>query len=68
MNNTTITYMPNNKQTENLDLKGFRVLVVEDEEDIQNIISFNLEAEGFIVTKSDNGIDAWNKIEKTFPI
>lgn len=67
MNNTTITYMPNNKQTENLDLKGFRVLVVEDEEDIQNIISFNLEAEGFIVTKSDNGIDAWNKIEKNLP-
>lgn len=46
---------------------GFRVLVVEDEEDISEIISYNLSEEGFIVTKSDNGLDAWNKIQKNLP-
>lgn len=46
---------------------GFRILVVEDEEDISEIISYNLSEEGFIVTKSDNGLDAWNKIQKNLP-
>ncbi|GIW23706.1 MAG: DNA-binding response regulator [Candidatus Sericytochromatia bacterium] len=67
MNNIALQNMSFNKFADNLDTKGIRVLVVEDEEDIQNIISFNLEAEGFIVTKSDNGLDAWNKIQKHLP-
>ncbi|MDW7975351.1 MAG: response regulator [Leptospiraceae bacterium] len=48
-------------------MQGLRALIVEDEEDIQNILAYNLEAEGFIVSKTDNGIDAWNKIQKNLP-
>ncbi len=61
-NNTTVL----NKK-ENKEYSGLRILVVEDEEDIQNIICFNLESEGFIVYKSDNGLDAWNKIQNNLP-
>lgn len=46
---------------------GLRALVVEDEEDIGNLIRFNLEEEGFLVTLSANGLDAWNKIERHLP-
>lgn len=56
-----------NSPKEKNDMNGLRVLVVEDEEDIQNIISYNLEAEGFIVSRSENGLDAWNKIQKHLP-
>lgn len=48
-------------------VRGLRILVVDDEEDILNIIRFNLEEEGFIVTTSDNGLDAWNKVERSLP-
>lgn len=46
---------------------GFRILVVEDEEDIQEIITYNLTEEGFIVSNTDNGLDAWNKIQNSLP-
>lgn len=70
---TNSSNMEEKKKFQNIDEKsiidtnGLRVLVVEDEEDIQNIISFNLEAEGCIVIKSDNGLDAWNKIQNNLP-
>src|SRR5512136_2532371 len=48
-------------------LSGLRILVVEDEEDISNLIRFNLEEDGFQVSVSFNGMDAWNKIEKHLP-
>lgn len=48
-------------------VRGLRILVVDDEEDILNIIRFNLEEEGFIVTTSENGLDAWNKVERSLP-
>jgi two-component system OmpR family response regulator len=67
MNYTTLENMNLNKSKNNDELKGIRVLVVEDEEDILNIISYNLEIEGYIVIKSENGLDAWNKIEKNMP-
>lgn len=47
--------------------KGLRILVVDDEPDITEIIRFNLEEEGFIVAISDNGLDAWNKVQKNIP-
>lgn len=46
---------------------GLRALVVEDEEDISEIIEFNLREEGFLVSASRNGIDAWNKLERHLP-
>ncbi|MFN3604253.1 MAG: response regulator [Leptonema sp. (in: bacteria)] len=62
----------NQTENKNINLKeksfsGYRILVVEDEEDIQEIICHNLIEEGFIVTKTDNGLDAWNKIQKSLP-
>ncbi len=46
---------------------GLRALVVEDEEDIGDLIRFNMEEEGFLVSVSGNGMDAWNKIERNLP-
>lgn len=46
---------------------GIRVLVVDDEEDILNIVRFNLEEEGFVVITSENGLDAWNRLERNLP-
>ena len=46
---------------------GRRILVVDDEEDIREIIQFNLEEEGFEVVCSPNGLDAWNKVERSLP-
>jgi len=46
---------------------GQRILVVEDEKDIADLIQFHLEEEGYNSTISFNGIDAWNKVEKHIP-
>lgn len=59
--------MINPEKTETAAPSGIRILVVDDEEDILNIIRFNLEEEGFIVSTSDNGLDAWNKVERSLP-
>lgn len=59
--------MINPEKTETAAPSGVRILVVDDEEDILNIIRFNLEEEGFIVSTSDNGLDAWNKVERSLP-
>lgn len=48
-------------------LPGTRLLVVEDEEDIRNLIRFNLEEEGFQVTVAGNGREAWFKVEQDRP-
>lgn len=53
--------------SEKAETSGLRILVVDDEEDILNIIRFNLEEEGFIVSCADNGLDAWNKVERSLP-
>lgn len=47
--------------------KGMRILVVEDEDDIAQLIRFNLEEEGFLVTISGNGLDALSKLERNLP-
>jgi two-component system alkaline phosphatase synthesis response regulator PhoP len=52
------------KETE---VKGLRILVVDDEEDICDLIRFNLEEEGYVVSVSQNGMDALNKVERNLP-
>lgn len=52
---------------EAVSLVGYRILVVDDEQDICDIIRFNLEEEGFVVSVSNNGLDAWNRIERQLP-
>ena len=44
-----------------------RVLLVEDEPDLNETISFNLDSEGYEVTSTFNGKDALNAIEKKKP-
>lgn len=43
----------------------YKILVVDDEEDIRTILEFNLRKEGYIVKSVENGIEALNKL-KTF--
>ena len=43
------------------------VLLVEDEPDLNETISFNLDSEGYEVTSAFNGKDALNAIEKKKP-
>ncbi|MCR9141942.1 MAG: response regulator transcription factor [bacterium] len=57
----------NNSQDKANTLNGYRILVVDDEADICDIIRYNLEEEGFLVTVSENGIDAWNRLERSLP-
>ncbi|MCB1170815.1 MAG: response regulator [Leptospiraceae bacterium] len=49
------------------DVRGLRILVVDDEEDICDLIRFNLEEEGYVVSVSQNGMDALNKVERNLP-
>jgi two-component system, OmpR family, alkaline phosphatase synthesis response regulator PhoP len=46
---------------------GLRVLVVDDEEDILELIKFNLEEEGFQVNSCKNGLEVLPRIEKNKP-
>ena len=46
---------------------GINVLVVDDEEDIVDLIKFNLEEEGFQVSTCKNGLEVLPKIEKNSP-
>lgn len=49
------------------EVRGLRILVVDDEEDICDLIRFNLEEEGYVVSVSNNGMDALNKVERNLP-
>jgi len=46
---------------------GLRVLVVDDEEDIVELIKFNLEEEGFQVSSCKNGLEVLPRLEKNLP-
>lgn len=59
--------LANTMKDERRSASGLRALVVEDEIDIANLIKYNLEDDGFLVSLSENGIDAWNKIERHLP-
>lgn len=52
---------------EKLSLKGLRLLIVEDEDDIAQLMRFHLEEEGFLVSVSSNGMDAAGRIERSLP-
>jgi two-component system, OmpR family, alkaline phosphatase synthesis response regulator PhoP len=47
--------------------KTFRVLVADDEPDILEFLSYNLEREGFLVTTAENGREAIDKAKKENP-
>src|SRR5262247_3978222 len=44
-----------------------RVLIVEDESDIKNLLAFHLEREGFLVTTSRTGADALRQVRTSAP-
>jgi two-component system phosphate regulon response regulator PhoB len=48
-------------------VKSEKIVVIEDEEDILEVISYNLRREGFEVTTSTSGEDGLTKIERNAP-
>lgn len=49
------------------DQNGLKILIVEDEEDISDLIRFHLEEEGFSVSVANNGLEVMPRIEKNTP-
>lgn len=47
--------------------KDLKILIVDDEPDILEIVGYNLSAEGFKVTTATNGKEALKKVEKNIP-
>ena len=48
-------------------MKTDKIVVIEDEEDILEVIAYNLKREGFDVTTSTSGEDGLAKIERSAP-
>ncbi|MDD5476557.1 MAG: response regulator, partial [Syntrophales bacterium] len=46
---------------------SLKILVVDDEEDIVNLLSYNLEKEGYLVLKAYNGREALRMVKKDMP-
>lgn len=46
---------------------NFKILVVDDEEDIADLIKVNLEGEGYKVDTCHNGLEVLNKVERSQP-
>jgi DNA-binding response OmpR family regulator len=44
-----------------------RILVVEDDADLRELLCFNLRGAGFVVTTAEDGIDALKKARSTLP-
>lgn len=44
-----------------------RILIIEDETNILELVSFNLEKEGWLVSKAKNGDEGWEKIRQEHP-
>lgn len=53
--------------TVNVNDNGLKVLVVDDEEDIVELISFHLESEGFQVISCSNGLEVLPRVDKNLP-
>lgn len=49
------------------DTNGAKILIVEDEEDISELIKFHLEEDGFSVSVANNGLEVVPKIQKSNP-
>ena len=45
---------------------GKKILIVDDEKDIRELISYNLKKENFIIEYAVNGLDALNKLDFSF--
>ena len=48
-------------------IKNSKILLVDDEEDILEFLSYNLKKEGFRIDTANNGISALKKLEKSKP-
>ena len=46
----------------------YRVLLVEDDADIRELIRYNLAQEGFIVEEAADGVQALEKVKRRCPI
>src|SRR5690554_493049 len=44
-----------------------RILIVEDESNILELVSYNLEKEGWLVSKAKTGEEGWEKIQEEHP-
>ncbi len=51
----------------NIHGNGLKVLVVDDEEDISDLIKFHLEEEGFQVSVCQNGLEVLPRVDKSLP-
>ena len=49
-----------------MDYSKFKILLVDDEEDILEFLGYNLRKEGFGVSTATNGLEAVEKAKKTF--
>ena len=45
-------------------MKQYRILLVEDEHDIADLVKLNLENEGYKVSHARDGVDALNALRK----
>lgn len=45
----------------------YKILIVDDEEDIREILAFNLEKEGCVVAQAKDGLEALHIIENFYP-
>jgi two-component system, OmpR family, alkaline phosphatase synthesis response regulator PhoP len=48
-------------------INQFKILIVDDEEDILEFLGFNLSSENYIVDKAKDGVDAIKKLESSIP-
>ena len=44
-----------------------RILVIDDEPDLVEMVSYNLQRNGYETTSALDGLDAWNRIESWIP-
>ena len=47
--------------------ESIKILLVDDEPDILEILSYNLSAEGYAITTASNGVEAVKKAKKPMP-
>ena len=43
-------------------MDGFKILIVDDDEDIRQVLKYNLDKEGFQTETASDGIDCLNKV------
>ncbi len=47
---------------------GKKILIVDDEKDIRELISYNLKKENFLIESAMNGLEALNKLDSSFDL